>query len=163
MSEDNQAIGASSAGAAAPDNIAAPTGPVMATTTPVATFTIKPPEPFYFARPQEWERWNRWFKRFRLASDLNRSSEANQVNTLVNWMGDKADDVLRGLELTTVQRQQHNAVKAAFDKHFVPRKSVIPERAKFNKMFQQPSEPVDAFITALCALAENCEYGALHD
>jgi len=28
---------------------------------------------------------------------------------------------------------------------------------------QQPCEPVDNFITALYALAENCNYGALHD
>lgn len=153
MSEEDQARGASAAGAAAA------AGPVMA----AATFTIKPPEPFDFAKPQEWERWSRRFERFRLASNLNSSSEANQVNTLVYCMGDEADDVLRGLELTAMQRQQYNAVKTAFDRHFVPRKNVIYERAKFNKRVQQPSEPVDTFITALYALAENCEYGALHD
>lgn len=142
---------------------AAPTGPVMAAATPAATFTIKPPEPFDFAKPQEWEKWIRRFERFRLASNLNNSSDANQVNTLVYCMGDEADDVLRGLELTGVQHQQYDAVKTAFDRHFVPRKNVIYERARFNKRVQQPSEPVDSFITALYALAENCEYGALHD
>lgn len=28
---------------------------------------------------------------------------------------------------------------------------------------QQPAQPVDSFITVLYALAENCEYGDLHD
>ncbi len=28
---------------------------------------------------------------------------------------------------------------------------------------QQKNEPIDNFITALYALAENCNYGALHD
>ncbi|KAK7878780.1 hypothetical protein WMY93_030940 [Mugilogobius chulae] len=135
----------------------------MAAAPPAATFTIKPPEPFDFAKPQEWEKWIRRFERFRVASNLNSSTDANQVNTLVYCMGDEADDVLRGLELTSEQRQQYDAVKSAFDKHFIPRKNVIYERAKFNKRVQQPAEPVDSFITALYALAENCEYGELHD
>lgn len=57
----------------------------------VATFNIKPPEPFDFAKPQEWERWIRRFESFRLASNLNNSSAANQVNTLVSCMRDEAE------------------------------------------------------------------------
>lgn len=60
----------------------------MAQPTPTATFTIQPPEPFDFTKPQEWERWIRRFDRFRLASNLNATSEENQVNTLVYCMGD---------------------------------------------------------------------------
>lgn len=114
-----------------PGNAAAPQ-PAMAA-PPTATFTIKPPEPFDFAKPHEWEKWIRRFERFRLASNLNSSSEANQVNTLVYCMGDDADDVLRGLDLTEEQRQQYGAVKKGFDKFFIPKKNVIYERAKFNK------------------------------
>lgn len=147
------------AAAAAP---APATPPVMAA-PPAATFTIRPPEPFDFAKPQEWEKWIRRFERFRLASNLNNSTDANQVNTLVYCMGDEAADVLRGLELTSEQRQHYVDVKNAFDTFFVPRKNVIYEQAKFNKRVQQTAEPVDSFITALYALAENCEYGELHD
>lgn len=130
---------------------------------PTATFTIKPPDSFDFSKPHDWEKWIRRFERFRLASNLNESSDANQVNTLVYCMGDEADDVLRGLELTSVQRGQYEAVKKGFDSYFIPKKNVIYERARFNKRVQQPGEPVDAFITALYALSENCEYGQLHD
>ncbi len=45
----------------------------------------------------------------------------------------------------------------------MPKKKVIYERARFNQRVQQTNEPVDNFITALYALAENCNYGALHD
>ncbi len=45
----------------------------------------------------------------------------------------------------------------------MPKKKVIYERARFNQRVQQTNEPVDKFITALYALAENCNYGALHD
>ncbi|KAK0156642.1 hypothetical protein N1851_000118 [Merluccius polli] len=126
-------------------------GERVANAIPMATFTIKPPEAFDFAKPHEWEKWIRRFERFRLASNLNSSTEENQMNTLVYCMGDEADDVLRG------------AVKKGFDDYFIPKKNVIYERAKFNKRVQQPSETVDVFLTSLYALAESCEYGQLHD
>lgn len=44
---------------------------------PNATFTIQPPEAFDFSKPQEWKRWIMRFERFRLASNLHLSSQAN--------------------------------------------------------------------------------------
>ena len=38
-----------------------------------------------------------------------------------------------------------------FEGHFVQRKNVIFERAKFNKREQGETEPVDAFVTDLYA------------
>ena len=137
--------------------------PANANAPPSATFSIQPPEAFDFAKPQDWERWIRRFERFRLASNLHLSTEANQVNTLIYCMGDEADDILRGQDLTDAQRQQYTSVKATLETYFVPRKNVIYERARFNQRVQQPNEAVDVFITALYALAENCKYGALHD
>lgn len=128
-----------------------------------AAFNIQPPEAFTFSKPLEWEKWIRRFERFRLASNLNLSSDANQVNTLIYCMGDEADDILRGLVLTEEQRQQYDPVKKAFDKYFVPKKNVIYERAKFNRRVQSGTESVDSFITALYALAQNCDYGLLND
>lgn len=135
----------------------------MARPTPSATFTIQPPEPFDFTKPQEWERWIRRFDRFRLASNLNATPEENQVNTLVYCMGDEAEDVLKGLTLTADARKKYSDVKAGFDAFFVPKKNVIYERAKFNQRVQLPGETVDSFITALYSLAEHCNYGQLHE
>uniref|UniRef100_A0A8C6LL46 Uncharacterized protein n=1 Tax=Nothobranchius furzeri TaxID=105023 RepID=A0A8C6LL46_NOTFU len=106
---------------------------------------------------------NERFERFRVASNLDSSTDVNQVNTLVYCMGDEANDMLRGLDLMGAQRQRYDAVKLRFDRFFVPRKNVIYKWAKFNKRVQQPAEPVDAFIMALYALAENYEYSNLHD
>ncbi|RXN15795.1 Transposon Ty3-G Gag-Pol poly [Labeo rohita] len=50
-----------------------------ASVPPSATFTIQPPEPFNFSKPQECEKWIRRFERFRLASNLHVSSQANQA------------------------------------------------------------------------------------
>lgn len=130
---------------------------------PSATFSIQPPEPFDFSRPQEWAKWIRRFERFRLASSLNSSSEENQVNTLIYCMGDEADDILRGLTLTAAQRDTYQGVRDGFQGFFVVKKNVIYERAKFNMRRQGEGEPVDSFVTALYALAEHCSYRVLHD
>ena len=128
-----------------------------------AMFSINPPESFDFAKPQDWEKWIRRFERFRVASDLDKSSDANQVNTLIYCMGDEADDVLKGLTLTAEQKLIYSSVRDGFTNFFVPKKNVIYQRAKFNQRVQGPSESADSFITALYALAEDCEYGALRD
>ena len=54
-------------------------------------------------------------------------------------------------------------VKSKFDSHFVKRRNVIYERAKFNQRKQEEGENVDVFITALYSLAEYCEYGNLRE
>lgn len=130
---------------------------------PSATFSIQPPESFDFSKLQEWAKWIRRFERFRLASNLNASSEENQVNTLIYCMGDGADDILRGLTLTAAQRDTYQEVRDGFQGFFVVKKNVIYERAKFNMRSQAEGEPVDSFITALYAFAEHCSYAVLHD
>ncbi|KAL6455308.1 hypothetical protein MHYP_G00362590 [Metynnis hypsauchen] len=142
---------------------AAPVQRVAAGAGPCATFNIQPPESFDFSKPQEWDKWIRRFERFRLASNLNASSEENQVNTLIYCMGDEADDILRGLTLTDAERSTYKEVREGFQRFFVVKKNVIYERAKFNMRKQREGESVDSFVTALYALAEHCNYGVLHD
>ena len=89
--------------------------------------------------------------------------EEAQVNTLIYAMGDEADDNLRAFALTDEHRNEYECVKSKFDEHFVPRRNVIFERAKFNIRRQEESEYVDAYITDLYTLAEHCDYGALYN
>ena len=128
-----------------------------------ATYQVSPPEPFNFANPEEWPKWLRRFERFRQASGLVEKSEEAQVNTLIYCMGDEADDILRSFKLSEEDSKKYSTVKAKFEDHFVKRRNVIFERAKFNNRKQEPGEAVDTFITALYALAEHCNYGTLHD
>ena len=117
----------------------------------------------YFARPEQWTKWIRRFERFRVASGLSQKGEEAQVNTLIYAMGDEADDILRAFALTDEHRNEYECVKSKFDEHFVPRRNVIFERAKFNIRRQEESESVDAYITDLYTLAEHCDYGALYN
>ena len=128
-----------------------------------ATYQVSPPEQFSFSRPYEWPKWIRRFERFRSASGLSGKGSEVQVNTLIYSMGDEADDILRSFGLTEEEKKNYDTVKEKFESHFVKRRNIIFERAKFNMRKQEEKEPVDAFITDLYALAEHCSYGALHD
>ena len=128
----------------------------------MASFQVSTPDKFNF-KPEEWGRWIRRFERFRIASKLNEESEEAQVNTLIYSMGDEADDILAALKLITAERKSYKTVKGKLDKHFVIKRNVIYERAKFNMRMQRNGEPVDKFITDLFSSAEHCGYEDLHD
>ena len=78
-------------------------------------------------------------------------------------MGDNANDILHSFRLSAADSKKYDTVKAKFDTHFVKRRNVIYERAKFNLRRQGDGESVDSFITAVYGLAEYCGYGNLHD
>ena len=52
----------------------------------MASYQVSAPEPFNFSRPTEWVKWIRRFERFRVASGIDKHSEAAQVNSLVYSM-----------------------------------------------------------------------------
>ena len=78
-------------------------------------------------------------------------------------MGDEADDIFKSFTFAEGDEKKYSKVKEKFDQHFVIKRNVIFERAKFNMRKQEPDEPVDAFITDLYCLSEHCEFGTLGD
>ena len=115
------------------------------------------------SRPQEWDKRQRRFEKFKHASSLDDKEDEAQVNTIIYSMGDEADDILTSLDLSAADKKKYKTVLAKSDKYFIPRKNVIFERAKFNQRQQMEAETVDNFITDLYNLAVYCEYGALRD
>ena len=99
----------------------------------MTSFRVQLPEKFDFSRQEEWPKWSRRFERFRQASGLAKEEEESQINTLIYAMGDQADDILTSFKLSTSQQKQYHTVKTKFDEHFVVRRNVIFERAKFNR------------------------------
>ena len=89
--------------------------------------------------------------------------DKTQVNALIYCMGDQADDILSSFGLSEDEAKTYETVKAKFESHFIKRRNVIYERAKFNMHRQKEGEPVDEYITSLYTLAKHCQYGALHD
>ncbi|KAL9984704.1 hypothetical protein ACROYT_G007030 [Oculina patagonica] len=78
-------------------------------------------------------------------------------------MGEEADDIMVAFGLSTEEAKQYHIVKGKFEAHFVVKRNVVFERAKFNQRSQQDGESVDNFITDLYCLAEYCEFGTLRD
>lgn len=118
-------------------------------------FQVPLPAKFNFGRPEEWPKWIQRIERFRIASGLELQSEENQVNTLVYTMGEEAEDILTSLRLTPEEASEYNSVRAKLEAHFVVRRNVIFERAKFNQRHQEVGESAKGFITALHCLAEH--------
>ena len=108
-------------------------------------------------------KWGRLLESFRIASGLSKENEDSQVNVLIYSMGDTADYLLLSFDLSEADRKKYKPVKDKFDLHFVIKKNVIYERAKFNMRSQKEGEPVDSFITDLYAPVEFCNFGNLRD
>ncbi|KAL1417360.1 hypothetical protein MTO96_003247 [Rhipicephalus appendiculatus] len=123
---------------------------------------LQPPQAFSFIAEQ-WSAWKRRWERFRTASGLHHQPDTDQINSLIYIMGDKAEDVLTALCLTTANAKKYAKVIEAFDSHFVVKKNIIYERALFNRRIQDEGEAMTDFITALHTLVERCDYGDLKD
>ena len=98
-----------------------------------------------------------------MASGLQSQAEETQVNALIYCMGDEAEVILGSFELSEGDTKQYQTVRSKFDAHFIPRRNIIYERAKFTSCKQKEGEPVDTFIMALHTLFEHCGYGALRN
>jgi hypothetical protein len=68
-------------------------------------------------------------------------------------MGDEADNVLRGLKISDEDLRSYTKVREGFQSFFVVKKNIVYECARFNMRKQEENTTVDAFVTALYALA----------
>ena len=109
-----------------------------------ATYQVSPPEQFNFSCPEEWPKWARRFERFRKASGLEEKEDEVQVNILIYAMGDDADDILCSFRLSVADNKNYDTVKAKFEAHFVKKRNVIYERARFNLCSQEDGESMDS-------------------
>ncbi|KAL3877565.1 hypothetical protein ACJMK2_035262 [Sinanodonta woodiana] len=78
-------------------------------------------------------------------------------------MGSEADDILSSFNLTEEDQNKWKPMTDRFTRYFIPKRNVIFERAKFNQRKQEEGELVYSFVTAIYVLAENCNFGSLHD
>ncbi len=79
-------------------------------------------------------------------------------------MGKQAEPILSTLTFSAEEENDYyNAVVKRFDEHFVPKRSLIHDRACFHKRSQWSGKSVEAFVRCLYELAEFCEFGATKD
>ena len=86
------------------------------------------------------------------------------MNALLYAMGGESEDIFTSFTFDDgTDQNNYDRVKETFDHHFIAKKNVIYERAKFNQCLQGQDEPVENFSTDLYRLAEFCEYESLKD
>ena len=124
----------------------------------MASFQVSTPAPFNFSQPEEWTKWIKRFERFRQASELGKKAGERQVNTLLYTMGERAEDIFQSFNLSEEDTKNYDVVVERFQRHFVSRRNIIFERAKFNSRKQEDGETADSFITSLYGLAEHCAF-----
>ena len=129
----------------------------------MSTFEDHCPDQFPFSTPTVWPKWKTRFERFREASGLKKKAEEDQVHTLLYVMGDQVEDIFTSFHLDDADKKDYAKVIGKFDQHFVLKKNVVYERAKFNSRFQQQGETVEEFISSLHVLAETCEFQTLRE
>ena len=119
--------------------------------------SFKPPEPFTFAYPSKWEDWKKKFKRFRVATELDKKANLVQISQLICVMGDNAEKIFESFGLTEVDRLTFDQVMAKFDDYFNLKRNIVHERARFYERCQQPGETIDTYIRSLYELAAVAE------
>jgi hypothetical protein len=78
-------------------------------------------------------------------------------------MGERAEDVLSSFSLSEDEANKYETVVARLESHFIKKRNIIYERARFNQRCQEEGETVENFVTSLYRLAEHCQFGRLHD
>ena len=99
----------------------------------MASIQLKPPQPFDFAKPDEWPRWERCYEQYRHASGLLAEDDMRQVSTLLYCLGQEANDVLSAMGISDEKRQKYEKVMEKLEDHFKVRKNVIFEHTCFNR------------------------------
>ena len=86
------------------------------------------------------------------------------MNALLHAMGGESEDIFTSFTFDDgTDQNNYDRVKEKFDHHFIAKKNVIYERAKFNQRVQGEDELVENFVTDLFRVAELCEHGFLKD
>ena len=98
---------------------------------------FQPPDPMDFTNPGSWHQWKSRFQRYALVTKLKKEDSVIQVSTLIYCMGPEAEQVFSSFTFEEdSDKDDYDKVLEKFDSHFIPKKNIIFERAKFIKSKQ---------------------------
>ena len=86
-----------------------------------------------------------------------------QVSALVYTIGREAEHVYMSFTLAEGDKKKFDVILAKFDEHFVPKRNVIHERARFHQRNERQGETVESFVRSLHEIAEHCDFTTNRD
>lgn len=119
---------------------------------------FKAPESFDFTNPNLWPEWKQRFMRYFVASKINKEEPEIQVSTLIYVMGPDAERLLASFGLSVEDAGKFDTVMTKFDEHFVPKRNIIHERARFYARTQKAGETIETYVRSLHELAAHAEF-----
>ncbi|XP_049268434.1 uncharacterized protein LOC125757180 [Rhipicephalus sanguineus] len=103
------------------------------------------------------ERFDHFLKPSQVSDDL-------KVSVFITAIGKKAYKTLKTLlEPEKPENKTYAQLVQTLKEQYVPKTSVIAERFKFNRCFQQDGQAVTAFAVELKRLATSCDFGTFLD
>ena len=81
----------------------------------MATISLKPPNPFDFKHPDDWQKWKHRFGQYRHASGLASGSEQQQVSTFLYCLREQANNVLSSTGSSEENRKKYSEVMTKFN------------------------------------------------
>lgn len=101
--------------------------------------------------------------RYRSATKLNTESGSVQVSALIYAMGRQAEQIFNTFTFPAPiggndPRDNFDTVLENFDAHFVPKRNLIHERAKFHARAQNSGETIEEYVRALYELSEHAAF-----
>ena len=125
---------------------------------------LKPPMQIRFITSNVAENWRRFERQFRVyyaACELQLKSKATQVGILLHTAGAEAQYVHDTFDYDVDEdKDDYELVLTKFRTHCEPRKNIEFERYQFWGRNQSDGEPIDQWVTDLRTKAETCEFQA---
>ena len=101
---------------------------------------------------------------YEIVKKLNEKDDRYRVAAFITCIGSDVLEIHNGLPFQSEEEKQDiSKVLELWNTHCIGQTNVIYERYKFNNRSQEPHESVDAYATALRALAVTCEFGVLKE
>ena len=127
----------------------------------VGTFLagIKPPAVLNFDSniAADWPIWKQQWANYVVVSRLDGQSPQYQTAMLLNSIGTDALKVFNGFVFVDEPIAVDSIIRK-FDDHIIGQLNETYERYKFNSRKQNTDESIDTYVTALRALAKNCNF-----
>ena len=113
---------------------------------------------------KEWKQWRQVWDAYEEVTDLRNKTNRLRVAMFITCIGKEAHEVHNGFPLASEEEKSNmTKVLEVWETHCTGKTNVIYKRYKFNNRSQEQTESMDAYVNALRALAETCNFGALKD